>query len=66
MSDSFRPQTVARQTLSMEFLKEEHWSGLSFPPPGDLPEPGIKPTSLASSALAGWFFTTSAIWEAVH
>ena len=36
----------------------------SFPPPGDLPNPGIKPISPASPALAGGFFTISAIWEA--
>ena len=41
--------------LSMGFSRQEYWSGLSFPPPGDLPDPGIKPTS---SALAGGFFTT--------
>ena len=35
-----------------------HWSGLPFPPPGHHPDPGIKPESLASLALAGWFFTT--------
>ena len=35
-------------------------------PPGDLPEPGIKPTSLASPTLAGGFFTTSATWEAPY
>ena len=45
------PWTVACQTpLSMEFSKKEHWSGLSFPPPGNLPNPGVKP---ASPALAG-------------
>ena len=37
-------------------LRQECWSGLPFPPPGDLPDPGIKPTSLASPALAGRFF----------
>ena len=41
--------------LSMEFSKEEYWSGLPFPTPGDLPNPGIEP---ASPALAGGFFTT--------
>ena len=41
-----------------------YWSGLPFPPPGDLPDPGIKPSSLLSPALAGGFFTTSATWEA--
>ena len=44
--------TVACQTpLSMGFSRQEYWSGLSFPPPGDLPDPGIKPTSLASPVL---------------
>ena len=38
--------------------KQEYWSGLPFPPPGDLPNPGIKPMSPASPALAGGFFTT--------
>ena len=48
--------TVARQApLSMGFSRQEYWSGLSFPSPGDLPDPGIKPMSLA---LAGGFFTT--------
>ena len=55
------PWTVTRQApLSMEFSKQEYWSGLPFPTPGDLPDPGIKPTSFASPALAGRFFTTSA------
>ena len=50
------PWTVAHQaTLSMEFPRQEYWSGLPFSPPGDLPDPGIKPMS---SALAGEFFTT--------
>ena len=39
-------------------LRQEYWSGLPFPAPGDLPDPGIKPVSLTSSALAGRFFTT--------
>ena len=41
------------------FSKQEYWSGLPWPPPEDLPDPGIKPTSLTSLALAGRFFTTS-------
>ena len=41
--------------LPMEFPRQEYWSGLPFPSPGDLPDPGIKPTS---PALAGKFFTT--------
>ena len=50
--------------LSMGFSRQESWSGLPRPPPGTLPNPGIKPGSLTSPALAGGFFTTSATWEA--
>ena len=47
---------VAHQaSLSMGFSRQEHWSGLSFPSPGDLPDPEIEPTS---PALADGFFTT--------
>ena len=42
---------------------QEYWSGLPCPPPEDLPDPGIEPTSLMSPALAGGFFTISATWE---
>ena len=42
----------------MTFPRQEYWSGLPFPPPGHLPDPGIKPASLVSPALAGGFFTT--------
>ena len=42
----------------MIFSRQEYWSRLPFPPPGDLPDVGIKPTSLASPALADGFFTT--------
>ena len=53
------PWTVVHQALlSMGLLRQEYWSGLPFPFPGDLPDPGIKPTS---PALVGGFFTTSAI-----
>ena len=57
VSDSFAtPWTVAHQVpLSVGFSSQEYWSGVPFPPPGDLPNPGIEPTS---SALAGGFFTT--------
>ena len=48
----------------MEFSKQEYWSGVTFPPPGNLPDPRTEPMSLASPALAGGFFTTSATWEA--
>ena len=57
--------TVARQApLSMGFSRQESWSGLPCPPPGDLPDPGIEPASLTSPALAGGYFATSATWEA--
>ena len=53
------PWTIAHQApLSMEFSRQEYWSRLSFPSPGDLPDPGIEPASPESSALAGEFFTT--------
>jgi len=49
---------IAHQApLPMGFSRQENWSGFPFPPPGDLPHPGIKPTSLASPALADEFFT---------
>ena len=65
LSDSASPWTVAHQApLSMGFSRQEYWSGLPFPPPGDLPNPGIEPLSVISPALAGGFFTTSAAWEA--
>ena len=48
----------------MGFSRQEYWSELPFPTPGDLPDPGIEPTSLISPALAGRFFTASAAWEA--
>ena len=59
MSDSVTPWTVAHQApLSMGFSRQKYWSGLPFPPPGDLLDPGIEPVSLVPPALAGGFFTT--------
>ena len=56
--------TVALQTpLSMGFSRQEYWSGLPCPPPGDLSKPGIKPASLMSPAFVG-FFTTNVTWKA--
>ena len=57
--------TVAYHTpLSMGFSRQDYWSGLSSPPQGDLPNPGIKPTSLMSPALASRFFTThNKLWK---
>ena len=53
------PRTVACQTPpSMGFSRQEYWRGLPCPPPGDLPNSGIEPMSLASPALAEGFFTT--------
>ena len=59
------PWTVDSQApLSMEFSRQEHWNGLSYPTPGDPTDPGNEPVSLVSTALAGGFFTTGATWEA--
>ena len=53
------PCTIGQQApLSTGFFRQECWSGLLLPPPGDFPDPGIKPSSLSSPALAGGFFTT--------
>ena len=53
------PWTIARQaTLSVGFPRQEYWSGLPFPSPGDLPDPGVEPVS---PALAGGFFTTESL-----
>ena len=49
--------------LSMGFSRQEYWSGLLCPPPGDLPDPATEPASLVSPASAGGFFTTSTTWE---
>ena len=59
------PWTAACQTpLSMKFSRQEYWSGLLCPLPGDLPNSGIEPTSLMFPAFTGGYFTTSATWEA--
>ena len=50
--------------LSMGFSRQEYWSGLPCPPPGESSDPGIKPTSFMSPALVAGFFTISATWEA--
>jgi len=49
----------------MGFSRQEYWSGLPCPPPGNLPDPGMEPASLTTPALAGGFFTPRATWE-VH
>ena len=58
--------TLAHQApLSMRFSSYEYWSGFPCHPPGDLSDPGIKPKSLMSPALAGGFFTTSTTWKLI-
>ena len=53
------PWTVARQApLSMEFSRQEYWSGLPFPTPGDLPDPVVEPASLMAPELASGFCST--------
>ena len=59
--------TIACQApLSMGFSRQEYQRGLPWPLPGDLPDPGTEPTSLASPSLVGGFFTTSTTWEAPY
>jgi len=58
--------TLARQApLSMEFSRQEYWSGLSCPSPGGLPDPGIEPASLMSPDFSGGLFATSTACEAI-
>ena len=57
------PWTVAHQTpLFIGFSRQEYWSGLPCPSLGDIPDPGIKPSTLVSSALTNRCFTTCATW----
>ena len=59
------PWTVIWQAPQcLGFSRQEYWSGFPFPPPGDLPDPGIELMSLMSPAVAGRFITASATWEA--
>ena len=67
MSNYVTPWTAAHQaSLFMGFSRQEHWSELPCPPPGDLPNPGIKPVSFSSPALTGRFYTTSTTWEVLY
>ena len=64
VSDSVAPWTVARLApLPTEFSRQEYWSVLPFPIPGDLPDPGIGLTFLVSPVLAGRLLTTRTTWE---
>ena len=47
----------------MGLSRQEYWSGLPFPPPEDLPDPGTKPKPVMSPALPGKFFTTRSTWD---
>ena len=61
------PWTAPRQApLSMGFSRQEYWSRLPCPPPGDLPHPGTEPASLTSACIGRRFFTTGATWEAAQ
>ena len=58
--------TVAHQApLSVGFSRQEYWSGLPCPPPGELPDPGMEPSARQSPVLAGGFPTPSTPWEAL-
>ena len=63
-SDSDLERKIRQAPLSVGFSRQECCTVLPFPPPGDLPDPGIELESLRSPALAGGFFTTSTTWEA--
>ena len=68
LSDSLQPYVCLYPTRLLSpwwFSRQEYWSGSPCPPPGDLPDPGIKPEFLTSPALASGFFTTSTTWEAL-
>ena len=65
LSNFVTPWTVAHQALpSMGFPRQKYWTGLPFPSPGDLPDPGIELTSTVSPAMAGGLFYYCATWEA--
>ena len=67
LSSSGTPWTEAHQApLPEEVSRQEYWSGLPFPPPRDVLDPGVKLAFLKSPALAGGLFTTSATWEALN
>ena len=67
LSDSLRPHGLypARLLCPWGYSRQDYSSGFPCPPSGGLPDPGIEPGSLMSPALAGGFFTTKAIWEAL-
>ena len=64
LSTLFNPMDCTWAPLSMGFSQQVYWSGLPFPSLGDLPDPGIEPTSPVSPILTGRFFYRWAIWQA--
>ena len=60
------PMNQSSPGSSPRFSRQEYWSGLPRPLPGDLPDPGMEPASLMSPALADGFFTSSATWLPSH
>ena len=66
MSNSLQPYGLQpARLLCPKFSRQEYWSGLSFLSPEAVSDPGVKPASLTSPALADGFFTTVATWEAL-
>ena len=66
MTNSATQWIVACQApLSVGFPRQEYWSGLPFPDPRDLPDPGINPMPPVSSALAGEFYTTGPLGKPI-
>ena len=57
---------VCQASMSMGFSRQEYWSGLPCPAPGNLPGPGMEPESSASPALAGRSFSTCTTWEVLE
>ena len=61
----YNPRNIDHQApMSMAFSRQQYWSRLAYPAPGDLPDPRTEPTSLKSPALPGWFFAINSMWEA--
>ena len=65
MDCSLPGSSACQAPPSLEFSRQEYWSGLPFPSLGSLPNPEMEPTSLASPVLSGGFLTSSAPWEAL-
>ena len=66
MSNSLPPFVAHQAPLSMGFPRQEYWNGLLFPPPGDIPDPGIEPTSPVSPSLQADSLPTELHWKLHH